>query len=95
MKKCIVIGFISLFVSATVHAQAVKNTGPLKSIETCAQLLPEGHKFKFNLSGDIDTNDKSKIFKGNLSLSDDTKKENLSLSKFVQPFIDCIKPLLR
>lgn len=64
------------------------------SIENCANLLPsDGKKYELSLNGIIDTSNK---FKGDLTVTDSTKKELSDEEKSkIQPFIECVTNVIK
>jgi len=93
MKKYYLLGLISgIAVSGVVAVNASQNQN---TFESCAQLLPVGHKFELKVDGVIDTTLTKRSFEGSFELSDGTTDENPTVAKAVKPFVDCISVLLK
>lgn len=69
--------------------------GDEKSLEACSELLPKGHKFKFSISGEVDTTATKTGFKAKMELSDGSGKVNPELEKLAKPYIKCVSKLIR
>ena len=94
MKRQYILGLVSgiAISSALVVNAAQKNT----TIESCAQLLPQGETYELTINGKIDTNEQKPLFSGNLNLSAGTEGDDTDIQREeITPFVNCVKSFLK
>ena len=96
-RKHILVFMAGLIILITAEVAAVKKaiSRPSPSIQSCGKLLPAGVNFAIKISGNIDTRQQERLFAGNFTVSDDTKQHNPARQKQTEPFINCVKSLLK
>ena len=91
-------GFLSglivlIAIEVIAISTAIGQSSP--SIQSCGELLPAGVNFEIKISGNIDTRQQERVFMGEFTVSDDTKQHNPARQKQTEPFVNCVKSLLK
>ena len=94
MKRQYILGLVS---GITISSVLVVNAAQTHTtIESCAQLLPQGETYELTIKGTIETNEQEPLFSGDMNLSAGTGSNNTDIQREeVTPFANCVKSLLK
>ena len=78
----------------------VSHAGDVSSIHSCTKLLPEGLKLRMILETEIDRNETQEELVWNITMHDEKNEElpdaeDDRRDKEIEPFIECMMPLLK
>ena len=94
MKRFVAISLTSLFLLAFTSS-AMSEEQVHKTMQSCAELLPDGYEFAIDIKMLIDTYTKERKVSGEIVISDDTQISNPVQKKKVEPFEACIIKLIK
>ena len=94
MKRQYILGLVSgIAISSVLVVNAAQTH---TTIESCAQLLPQGETYELTINGKIDTNEQKPLFSGNLNLSAGTEGDDTDIQREeITPFVNCVKSFLK
>ena len=94
MKRQYILGLVSgIAISSVLVVNAAQTH---TTIESCAQLLPQGETYELTIKGTIDTNEQEPLFSGNMNLTAGTEGDDTDIQREeVTPFANCVKSFLK
>ncbi|TQV77189.1 hypothetical protein FLL45_04375 [Aliikangiella marina] len=93
MKKLLLVVFTVAISSVAFYA--IAGDKKYSTIQSCTDLLPEGHKFTITINASVDTNEKERKMTGQLNISDEAKSNNADLDSKLGPFKACIVKIIK